>query len=286
MMSPRFSLAVLLSLLALALFACAPAPEQSTAVSEAESEAIQPEQTITLFDGSSLDGFYTYLRDNKFEDPKSVFTLADGLLRISGEEWGAITTRNEYTNYHLVAEWKWGDKTWGDRKEKARDSGILLHAVGPDDGGKGRFWMQSIEYQIIEGGTGDFILVAGPEKPSMIAEVRHGANEQTYWEKGGEKLTRDSGRFNWYARSPEWRDEINFRGEEDIENPVGEWNVSEVLCDGDSITAILNGKVVNYATGASQIAGKLQIQSEGAEIFFRKIELRPITQEVRAKYTP
>ena len=116
---------------------------------------------IVLFNGKNLDGFYILLRNSETEkerkineDPKKVFTVQDGMLRASGEEWGYIITEKEYENYRLVVEWKWGESTWPPRKENARDSGILLHCVGPD-----KVWKKSIEYQIIEGGTGDFILV-------------------------------------------------------------------------------------------------------------------------------
>ena len=50
----------------------------------------------------------------------------------------------------------------------------------------------------------------------------------------------------------------------------------EVICDGDTITNIVNGNVVNVGTKSSLTEGKIQFQSEGAEIFFRKIEVRPL----------
>lgn len=67
-----------------------------------------------------------------------------------------------------------------------------------------------------------------------------------------------------------------FGGREDIEAPTGEWNRSEVICDRDTIRNIVNGKVVNYATESSHTFGKIQLQSEGAEIFFRRVELLPL----------
>ena len=64
-----------------------------------------------------------------------------------------------------------------------------------------------------------------------------------------------------------------FRGGQDAEKPLGEWNTLECVCDGDRITNILNGKVVNAGTGATPSRGKLLFQSEGAEVFFRRIDL-------------
>ena len=67
-------------------------------------------------------------------------------------------------------------------------------------------------------------------------EVRTGPDRQHYYLKGGKSVTMDSGRFNWWGRDPAWKDEIGFRGHQDVENPVGEWNRIEAICDGDTIT--------------------------------------------------
>src|SRR5437667_75892 len=89
---------------------------------------------------------------------------------------------------------------------------------------------------------------------------------------GAKAVRRSSGRFNCGGRDPGWKDVLGFRGSRDVEKPAGEWNRMEVLCDGDSITTILNGYVVNIGTKSSLTKGKILFQSEGAEIFFRKIE--------------
>jgi hypothetical protein len=231
---------------------------------------------ILQFNGKDLSGFYTYLRDSKYDDPKKVFSVKDGMLDISGEEFGGLTTRDEFHDYVLIVEWKWGERTFGSRKRNARDSGLLLHCVGAD-GAAGGNWMESQECQIIEGGCGDFIMVGGNgNKPSLTSEARQGADGQLYFEKGRKPETRDSARFNWWGRDPGWKDVLGFRGARDVEKPAGEWNRMEVICDGDSITNIVNGYVVNVATRSSLTKGKIIIQSEGAEILFRKIEVRPL----------
>jgi hypothetical protein len=138
--------------------------------------------------------------------------------------------------------------------------------------------MESQECQIIEGGCGDFIMVGGRGKPKLTVETRTGPDGQPYYEKGGTPQTRDSGRFNWWGRDPNWKDTLGFRGARDVEKPAGEWNRMEVICDGDTITNIVNGYVVNVGTKSSLTMGKLQFQSEGAEIIFRKIEIRPLVK--------
>lgn len=237
-------------------------------------DAIKPVKAIKLFNGQDLSGWYTWLREHRYDDPNGVFTVVDGQIRISGQDWGGVTTKSSYRDYHLIVEWRWGGKTWGDREKKARDGGILVHAVGPD-GEFNKTWLESIESQIIEGGTGDIILVGGKNKPRLTVETRRLGNE-LYWQSGGTPTTRDSGRFDWWGRSPEWRDEIGFRGPKDVEKPMGEWNRHEIIADGDELTYIINGTVVIHGTGSSHTAGKIQIQSEGAEMYIRRVELRPI----------
>jgi len=237
--------------------------------------AVAPTKKIALFNGRNLDGWYTWLREDKYEDPKKVFSVVNAAIRISGEEWGGLATKQMYRDYHLVVEWKWGGPAHGAREKKARDSGILVHGTG-EDGAYSNTWLESIESQIIEGGCGDFIMVGGKNRPSLTAEVREGENKQVYWQEGGKSVTLDRGRFNWYGRDPDWKDEIGFRGKQDLEKPTGEWNRQEVICDRDTIKNIVNGKVVNYGTKSSHTFGKIQLQSEGAEIWIRKVELLPL----------
>ncbi len=242
--------------------------------------AVTPKQTVALFNGRDFEGWYTWLQEDKYRDPKHVFTVQDGMLRISGEEWGGLTTQSAYRDYHLIAEWRWGGPNHGKREGHARDSGILVHGVG-EDGGHDGIWLQSIESQIIEGGTGDFIMVEGRERPTMTANV-HQLGREYYWDEKGVPHTLERGRFDWFGRDPEWKDLLGYRGPKDIEKPTGEWNRQEVIADGDTLTNILNGVVVNKGYRVYPTAGKIQIQSEGAEIYFRRIEMQPLDRESRS----
>ena len=240
-----------------------------------ERPVIVSGEPIFRFNGKNLAGFYAYTRTHGFEDPQEVFTVNDGLLRVSGEDFAGLATGGSFSDYHLVVEWRWGERTWGERAKAARDSGILLHCAGPDGAALGQ-WMESFECQLIEGGCGDFLLVGGRAQPSLTSEARVGPDRQPYFEKGAPAVARDRGRINWWGRDPAWRDQIGYRGPRDVERPRGEWNSTEILCDGDRIVAMVNGLVVNEGTRASRTEGKIQFQSEGAEIFFRKIEIRPL----------
>lgn len=235
-------------------------------------------EAIPLFNGVNLDGWYTYLRGiGKDQDPQNVFSVEDGMIHITGETWGCITTEKEYENYHLITEFKWTGETHEPRVDRARDNGILVHSVG-EDGGYNDTWMYSIECQIIEGGTGDFLVVGDKSEnfaiTSPVAAEKQGSS--FIYDPDGEMVTIHGGRINWWGRSPEWEDVIDFRGSQDVEKPVGEWNTMECIASGDSLTVILNDVVVNKTYNVKPSKGKIQIQSEGAGILFRRVDLIPL----------
>jgi hypothetical protein len=233
---------IAVGVLAACAFAAASAALQASARSP-----VPIDKPVILFNGKNLDGWTTYIRhvdeNGKAQpdigtrtDPKGVFKVEDGVIHVSGAEYGCLTTEDEFENYHLVLEFKWGKNRYLDRKDKVRDSGVLLHCVGPD-----KIWTKSIECQIQEGDCGDFWMVSGTTLKC------DGAVETSYKKK-----------------------------KSDAEKPSGEWNTIEVICDGDKITNIVNGVVVNSGSEASVTKGRILLQSEGAEVFYRKVELRPL----------
>lgn len=222
-----------------------------------------------LWNGKDLRGFYTFLKDaGKNNDPDGVFRVHDGMLHVSGKEYGYVATEREYENFHLSLEFKWGEATWAPRETKARDSGLLFHMQGPD-----KVWPRSIEFQIIEGGTGDLLVIDGASiATDPLLECRFAQKDML--SKDGTRIVR--GRVDWEKRSPQWKDVINFRGEWDLERPRGEWNRLELECRGDRITYWVNGTKVLEARGAEPARGRLLLQSEGAEIYFRNLRLKSL----------
>lgn len=253
------------------------------------AQTIAPEETIALFDGQDLSSFYTWLVDSGREDPDRVFSVVDQVdgapaIRISGERWGGLVTKQSYRDYHLTVEFRWGLATWGKRRNATRDSGVLIHCQGPDGNtseGQGGPWMRSVEAQIIEGGVGDFILVAGFDHegrrvvPRLTAPVTADRDGEPVYDPQGEPRELEGGRINWWGRDVDWEDRLGFRGRDDVESPYGEWTRLDVVADGDRVTVLVNGTVVNEGRGSSLSEGKILIQSEGAEIYVRRVELRP-----------
>lgn len=238
-------------------------------------------KSVSLFNGKDLNGWYKFVKGRGTGiDPKNVFTVQNGLIQISGEEYGCITTNEEYSNYKLTVEFKWGTRTFAPRVDRARDNGILVHSTG-EDGGYSGTWMYSIECQIIEGGTGDFLVVGdGSDKFSLTSDVApKKAGGGNVFLPGGQPLTINKGRIDWFARDPNWKDVLGFRGEKEVEKEAGKWNKIECIADGDNLTVYLNGVLVNQAYRVKPSRGKIQIQSEGAEMFVRKVEIQPLVSK-------
>jgi len=216
------------------------------------------------------------------DDPKDIWTFAkDGTFNISGRGYGYVATKENYRDYHLVLEFKWGTKTWGAREKKAKDNGILLHSYGPH-GAYGGTWMASIEAQIIEGGVGD-ILVLSPKladgtelTTSLAAEFALDRDKEKIWKKGEPRQTVTKGRINWKGRDEDWTDTVGFRGKNDVESPPGEWNRLEVIAKGDTLQYFVNGAMVNEAFDCKPSEGKILLQTEGAEMIVRRYELYPL----------
>jgi hypothetical protein len=259
-----------------------------------EGQPLLPTTSISLFNGTNLAGFHTWLADTKQADPRRVFTVTHGLIHISGDGLGYLSTEREYENYHLIAEFKWGQTNWpwGDRVGKARDSGIFLHSTGPEGNsydGQGAF-KAAIECNIFQGATGDLLLIRGTNTdgsllaPRLTAEVSGQGDADGWftWRKGGAPRTLVRwGRLNWFDKDRNWRDALDFRGPHDRESPRGEWTRLECICDGQRITVKVNGTVVNEAFDVFPSSGKILLQCEGSEIFFRRLELHPLTHSGR-----
>ena len=180
-----------------------------------------------------------------------------------------------------MAEFKWGEFAFDPRTCRPRDSGILVPSIGKDGGYSG-VWMTGTEYQIIEGGTGDFLVVGDKSDAfAMTARVvQRKAGPGNFYDPDGKPVTINGGRINWWGRDPKWKDVLGFRGSRDVEKSHGQWNRIECVAEGANLTAIVNGVVVNRATNVKPDRGRIQVQSEGAEIFFRRIDLIPLGDEV------
>lgn len=208
-------------------------------------------------------------------DPLGVFTVAnvDGraALRVSGQGFGVMTTRETFERFHLRLQFKWGEKRWGKKATAARDSGLLYSGHGEPGEIDGN-WPRSVEFQIQEHDTGD--LWALGVRVSAAALRLEATPLHRYDEKGEwvsfERGTLAGNRCLKHA---------------DHERPNGEWNTLELFSVGDRSIHVVNGVVVmrlrdtrrlDGAQPAPLGSGRISLQTEGAELFYRDIEIRPI----------
>lgn len=238
-----------------------------------------------LFNGKDLTGWDTYLRATNIigyvedpnltyeppiglnNDPLRVFTINNGILRISGEAWGAMTSKKLYNNYHLRFETKWGEQKYFPKDTALRDAGLLFHCTGPFDFAF-KCWMRSLEMQIEESNIGDYYDVQGGTPEFQISDGVTSMNEKVPQYNAFGTLKRGL-----------WR--VHRSG--NFESPHGEWTRSELVARHADAVFIVNGFVVNRLYNIFRqdlnrqvTGGKLQFQSEGAEHFFRKIDIRPL----------
>jgi Domain of Unknown Function (DUF1080) len=255
-----------------------------------------------LWNGKNLDGWTTWMREpspssdvpglkrdasGKYtepigsgRDPLKVFTVVNNVdgraaIRISGEVFGELRNNGTFKNYHLRLQFKWGEKKWPprERAETPRDSGLLYHVHAPPGVG-GRTWARSIELQIQEHDVGDLYAIGSAI--AVRAKPRAGTQPPLYdYDPGGEWtfFSQSQGASGRCVKQP------------DNEKPTGEWNTVELICYDEDCIHIVNGKVVMRLRGPMRIdadvpmsvtSGQLLLQSEGAEVFYRDIEIRSI----------
>lgn len=209
-------------------------------------------------------------------DDRGVFTVkivnGETVLRVSGEIYGSIYTREEFENYHLVLQFKWGEKKWKPRLDLELDSGVLYHAIGEHGVDYWKAWPLSQEFQIIEQGVGDWWRIAGSQM-NIRCEKHKGDKFPVYALTAKPIAFGSNGNGNTCRRGL------------DMEKPKGEWNTIELITYGDKSVHIVNGVVVmalnnsHYIQNGKRIPlakGKILLQSEAGEIFYKNIKLKSI----------
>jgi hypothetical protein len=262
----------------------------SAMVLPATSRGAEPKPWIRLFNGKDLSGWDTYIGPaydpaaKEFvgaplglnKDPDRVFSVVevDGqrAIRISGTAFGGLSTVQEYDEYELELEFKWGQAKSAPRADAKRDSGVLYRAVGPH-AADWFFWMRSLEFQVQEGDYGDFWPCGG-----AIADVaaKKDGSGQFAFSPGAPRLT-------FSATSPNGRRVA--KGPETPAAKADAWNRVTLYVLEKTSVHVFNSVVAMVLENPRQLVdgrevalnrGKIQLQSEGAEVFYRNIRLRPI----------
>jgi len=263
----------------------------------AHAQAIVPQNQISLFNGASLSGLYPWFSTSGFSDPNQVFRVEDGMLHVTGNGAGALTTNSPYRDYVMVFEFRWGAQTWGSREGLAKNSGLLFHSRGVEGGWQGLF-MPSVEAQLLEGSMGDVILLKGVDAggatlpmsvTSPIEHVASGVSPANWNYRGGNRwkatgspvvFTQELDSIHWSAWDPSWEDVEGYRGQTALESPDGQWNQMVVICNGNTFEIFVNGTIVNGGTNVVPSEGKIQLEAEWAEFYVRRWELHPLGSQI------
>jgi hypothetical protein len=248
-----------------------------------------------LFDGRSLSGWTPWLG---YADPSITYRASpivkpigasrsmagdfavrriDGApaIWVKGQIWGSLVHRADLSNYHLRLEYKWGERTWAPRERQPRNNGLLYHTHGIPGEVFGT-WRPSVEFEIMQGSTGMIVMVGTKTRahtdasldPSLIAP-------HLRFRVGGRTVDMANGTATW-----------NVEAATDAERPAGQWNTLDLYVLGDRALHVVNGMPVAEVRDMATIAadgtrrplthGQIQLQSEGAETWFRNITVEPI----------
>lgn len=254
----------------------------SNAWCDDRNQPIEPTDVIQPFNGKDLSGFTTWLRKTDRNQTERNYSAEDGMIHISGEGMGYLATVDAYKNYHLSVDYKWGRRT--DGSKYVRNSGILLHAVGPAGNARG-IWMASIEVQLAQGCEGDLIVIRGKDRNGKVIPVNitsdtvTAADGRTRWKKGGVKTPYAGKQFWWSKHEAGFKELLDTRGKDDLASPLGEWTNVECICEGGRITVKINGQVVNVCYNVFPSAGRILLENEKNEIYFRNFEIRPLQKK-------
>ncbi|RYD46774.1 MAG: DUF1080 domain-containing protein, partial [Verrucomicrobiaceae bacterium] len=247
---------------------------------------LHAEEWQTLFNGKDLSGWTTVLENKKpGEDPDRYVQVRDGVIHMYADTdpaarvpFGVIVHEKTFSRFHMSVEYRWAEKKFAPRKTEIRDAGLLYHASNT-----GKVWPDSVEYQIQEGDSGDIVFLPkagltwmrtnpdrapeGQGEPGMLPE------------EGG--FARDFGRtdFAYIGRFP-------------VLDTLDGWNRVEVIVHADeSAEHIINGTTVarianmREKDGSPVREGKVALQLEGAELFYRDVKIRELGEPLKPDRT-
>lgn len=194
-----------------------------------------------LFDGKSLDG-WTFIvkpdKDGKKADPKDTWSVAaDGYIRCMGKPNGCMVTTKEYGDYVLKLKWRFPADS------KGGNSGVLLRVQDE------KYWPTSVEAQLASGRAGDFWLIYPPDVTLDVDKARQDPKEPRHY-------------YRLDTKDPP-------------EKKFGEWNEYEITCKGGDVTLVVNGVKVNEGKNGNLKKGRIALQSEGTEVHFKDIVIKP-----------
>jgi hypothetical protein len=228
-----------------------------------------------LFNGKTLAGWTVHSASpGTSAAPASLFKVEDGAIHVypsqaAGSEQpnAYLLSDTEHQDYKLTLEYRWGDKKFAPRANLQRDAGLLYHVHRQRTGD----WPASVEAQIQEGDVGDLWAISA----RATSFINPKTQRFTLLENGGVPVTiGNEGKFE--------------RVRHGRVNEFPGWNTLEIVVKGDKALHFVNGvqnmRVVDIKSleGGNAVKldkGRIALQAEAAEIFYRNIKIRPLAKD-------
>ena len=251
----------------------------------------RPDSSFTIpgYEKDSLGHFISPLKD---KDPLKVFSVVNlkgvPVLRISGQVIGNLYTLEKHSNYHLKLQFKWGDKKWKWMKGRPKDGGILYHYTK-----KGNNPGIRHEFQIHAGDVGsywakntmfDVPSYQSKNLPQSILKAKEFLQPLVPTLRDTMLVFHRDSSIHIFEGKNEWQ--ICLANPQN-ENKRGEWNTLEIICYENHSIHIVNAQINMIILNAhykqngqihKMTEGSIQLQSEGAVIFFKDIKIKPVTE--------
>lgn len=188
--------------------------------------------------------WYAYIKTSSEKlEPAKIYEFSDGIIRMHGENVGYLMSKKSYSNFELTLDYRWNlDEQY---KGKGKKNSGVMYNIPTDSPDK--VWPKGIQFQIKENTTGDFVFL-----DQVTAKVNGKLVEP------GASVT-----------SPKFLTN---------EKPYGEWNSIVIKSLHGRITQYLNGKLVNEATEATSVEGRISLNYEGSAIDFRNVKMKQISK--------
>jgi 3-keto-disaccharide hydrolase len=240
---------------------------------------------VSLLNGRDLDGWYSMLAKSGkgVAEQRGMVSIEENMLHIMGNvaapsaaEAGYLATNQDFENVRIRVEYKWGLKRFAPRAFSKRDNGLLYGLVGPD-----KVWPTCVECQIEEGDVGDAFLIGTRGIQDQHPNGLFGQNLSTHGWDVAPVPSPETG-------PPPGPSDITRKIKDGNFENLDTWNVVEVLWQGDRAAHIVNGRAVNALSKLEQpdprnaaafiplARGKIAIELEYAEIWFRRIEVKAL----------
>lgn len=257
---------------------------------------------VALFNGRDLTGWDSWLGytvpattyGTPSSEPIGLNHDAYGIFKVvkedgapaiysSGKLFGGLITKQPYRNYHLHLQFKWGPGHW---MPMPRNNGVVYHSHG-NYGAFFGTWMSGVEFEIVPHSVGMLLTVGDAKGTHSFTTVdwRVGAKVEVAHDPA---IIYPGRRYMPGGRlAPVQFPAYNVDAGTDAEKPLGQWNTLDLYVYGDKSIHVVNGVPVMAASALTTkdektgkviplTAGRIQLQSEGAETYFRNITLQPI----------